>query len=198
MSVFLHLVKWSLGIAPPEVWTTQAERDCLARHAVGKRNLVEIGVWHAGTATRLRAAMASNGTLYAVDPYEKGRLGFSIPRMVGTRELAAVKNGRVVWVRAMGCEAARTDAMRAASPFDLVFVDAAQTYETLRDEWEAWAPLIAVGGLIALHDSRPVAAATTAEQSSVTYTRQVVLLDPRFSVVETVDSLTVLRRVAPP
>jgi predicted O-methyltransferase YrrM len=140
--------------------------------------------------------MAADGTLYAVDPYQKGRLGFSIPRTVGTRELSRVKNGHVVWVREMGWQAARTDAMRAASPFDLVFVDAAQTYDALREEWEAWAPLIAVGGLVALHDSRPAPDATTAEQSSVTYTRQVVLPDRRFSVVETVDSLTVLRRIA--
>jgi predicted O-methyltransferase YrrM len=194
VSVFLHLIKWSLGLAPPEVWTTDGERDCLARHAAGKRNLVEIGVWHAGTARTLRAAMSADGTLYAVDPYEKGRLGFSIPRAVGTRELSRVRNGRVIWIRAMGWQAARSDAMRAASPFDLVFVDAAQTYDSLRDEWQAWAPLISNGGLIALHDSRPTDEGP--EQGSVTYTREVVLHDRRFAVVETIDSLTVLRRVA--
>jgi predicted O-methyltransferase YrrM len=194
VSVLAHLIKWALGIAQPEVWTTSAERDCLARHAVGRRRLAEIGVWHAGTSVRLRAAMASEGTLFAVDPYEKGRLGFSIPRIVGRRELERVRNGRVVWVRKAGAEAARSADIRDAGPFDFVFVDDAQTYETLRVEWEAWSPLVGPGGIIALHDSRPIPADGSEEQSSVRYTREVVLKDQRFEVLEVVDSVTVLQR----
>lgn len=194
MSVLAHLIKWAVGLAPPEVWTTAAERDCLARHAEGRRRVAEIGVWHAGTSVRLRAAMASDGTLYAIDPYEKGRLGFSIPRIVGRRELGRVQNGRVVWVRKPGADAARSPELQAGGPFDFVFVDDAQTYEMLRVEWEAWAPLVAPGGVIALHDSRPVPGDGSEEQTSVRYTREVVLKDPRFRVLEVVDSVTVLER----
>jgi predicted O-methyltransferase YrrM len=194
VSVLAHLIKWAVGLAPPEVWTTPAERECLARHVAGRRRVVEIGVWHAGTSVRLRAAMAPDATFYAIDPYEKGRLGFSIPRVVGRRELQRVQNGRVVWVRKSGAEAARSPEIRAAGPFDFVFVDDAQTYELLRVEWEAWSPLVAPGGVIALHDSRPVPADGSEEQTSVRYTQEVVLKDPRFTVVEVVDSVTVLER----
>jgi predicted O-methyltransferase YrrM len=195
VSVLAHLFQWAVGLAPPEVWTTPAERDCLARHASGRRRLAEIGVWHAGTSVRLRAAMAADGTLYAIDPYEKGRLGFSIPRVVGRRELARVQNGRVVWVRKPGAEAARSAELRAGGPLDFVFVDDAQTYEMLRAEWEAWAPLVAPGGVIALHDSRPMPGDGPEEQTSVRYTQEVVLKDPRFRVLEVVDSVTVLERL---
>jgi len=194
VSVLAHLIKWALGISAPEVWTTPAERDCLARHAAGRRRVAEIGVWHGGTSVRLRAAMAPGGTFYAVDPYEKGRLGFSIPRIVGRRELEHVKNGRVVWVRKPGVEAARSPEIKAGGPFDFVFVDDAQTYETLRVEWEAWSPLVGVGGIIALHDSRPIPGDGSEEQGSVRYTREVVLRDQRFEVLEVVDSVTVLER----
>jgi predicted O-methyltransferase YrrM len=194
MSVLLHLLKWQLGLAPPEVWTTPAERDCLARHAAGKRRLAEIGVWHAGTTKDLRAAMASDGTLFAIDPYERGRLGFSAPRIVGRRELASVRNGRVVWVRKTGADAARSPEVLEAVPLDFVFIDNAQTYDTLQVEWEAWAPNLSPGGVMALHDSRRVPD-ETAEQTSVRYAREVVLRDPRFEIVETADSLTVLRRL---
>lgn len=191
MSVLLHLVKWGLGLAPAEVWTTAAERDCLERHAAGKRRLAEIGVWHGGTSRRLRAAMAPDATLYAVDPYESGRLGFSVPRIVGMNELGRVHNGRVVWVRKTGTDAGRTEEIRRA-PFDFVFIDDAQSYDRLQAEWETWSPLVAPDGIIALHDTQ--AMANVAEQSSERYAREVVVADARFEVLETVDSLTVLRR----
>jgi predicted O-methyltransferase YrrM len=195
MSVLVHLIKWQLGLAPAEIWTSPAERDCLARHAAGKRLLAEIGVWHGGTSCRLRAAMASQGTLYAIDPYPPGRLGFSIPRVVGRRELNQIRNGRVVWVRMTGAAAGRSPAIQQVAPFDLIFVDDVHSEEALREEWETWAPLVRSGGIIALHDTR-TPPGDDAEQSSVRYAREVVLKDERFEVLETVDLLTVLRRRA--
>jgi hypothetical protein len=194
MSVLLHLVRWTVGLADAEVWTTEAERDCLARHAAGKRKLVEVGVWHAGTSKTLRGAMAPDGVLYAVDPYEPGRLGFSIPRVVGRSELGRVPNGRVAWIRATGADAATSPEIRNAAPFDFVFIDAAQTYESLRSEWQAWSPLVEAAGILALHDSRQLAGDTSPEQTSVRYAREVVSQDPRFELIDTVDTLSVLKR----
>ena len=193
MSVLLHLLKWQLGLAPAEIWTTDAERACLARHAAGKRRLVEVGVWHGGTTRHLRAAMSPEGTLYAVDPFPAGRLGFSIPRLVARGEVRQVPRGRVIWVRQTGEAAARMDVMRE-EPIDFVFVDNAQTYETLRVEWEAWAPVVARGGIIALHDTRPGPAGQP-EQTSELFARDVVRRDPRFTTVDEVDTLTVLQRL---
>ena len=93
-----------------------------------------------------------------------------------------------------GAVAARSPEIRAGGPFDFVFVDDAQTYETMRAEWEAWSPLIAPGGIIALHHSRRVPGEGPEEQTSVRYTREVVLKDSRFQVLEVVDSSTVLQR----
>ena len=198
MSVILHLLKWRLGLAPAEVWTTEAERACLARHAAGKHRLAEIGVWHGGTTRVLRAAMAPDAVLYAIDPYEKGRLGFSAPRIIGRAEVGRVRGGRVVWIRATGHDAAGSAEIRAVAPFDFVFIDAAQTEELLHAEWTAWAPLIAPGGLMALHDSRFVPEHGIGEQTSVRYTREHILPDPAFEVVDAVESLTVLRRRSRP
>src|SRR5882757_6899818 len=193
MSVLLHLLKWQLGLAPAEIWTTDAERACLARHVAGKRRLVEVGVWHGGTTRHLRAAMSPEATLYAVDPFPAGRLGFSIPRLVARGEVRQVPRGRVIWVRQTGEAAARMDMMRE-EPIDFVFVDNAQTYDTLRAEWEAWAPIVTRGGVIALHDTRPGPPGQP-EQTSEIYARDVVRRDPRFATVDEVDTLTVLQRL---
>jgi predicted O-methyltransferase YrrM len=194
MSVLLHLIKWQLGLAPAEIWTTENERACLTRHAAGKRRLVEVGVWHGGTTRQLRQAMSHEATLYAVDPFPKGRLGFSIPRLVARREVRQVPKGRVIWVRQTGEAAARMAMMHDQPPIDFVFIDNAQTYDHLRVEWEAWSPVVGAGGIIALHDTRPGPDGAPLQTSEI-YAREVVRKDARFTTVDEVDTLTVLHRL---
>ena len=87
MKTLMHYLLYRVGFAKPETQTSIRERDCLARHAVGKRCLVEIGVWHGVTTCRLREAMAPDGMLFAVDPYPVGRLGISFPRLIAHDQL---------------------------------------------------------------------------------------------------------------
>ena len=60
MTPLAHYVGWMIGVCRAETQTTEAERDCLARHARGRRRLAEIGVWHGVTTSRLREAMAAD------------------------------------------------------------------------------------------------------------------------------------------
>jgi predicted O-methyltransferase YrrM len=193
MSVLAHYVKWRLGLAPAEGATTAAEADCLVRHARGKQRLAEIGVWQGGTTARLRAAMAPNATLFAVDPFPKGRLGFSTQRAIATREVARVANGQVVWIRHTAADASR-DPVVGRGGFEFVFLDALHTYEGLREDWDAWSPLVAGGGVIAIHDSRASPGGHSEDVGGVRFTNDVILKDARFEVLEAVDSLTVMRR----
>jgi predicted O-methyltransferase YrrM len=173
--------------------TTEGEVARLERHAAGRKRLAEIGVWEGVTTCRLRAVMARDAHLYAVDPFFKGRLGFSTQRAIATSEVARVGNGTVVWVRDTAVSAARNAPLIGHEPFDFVLLDALHTYEGLRDEWESWSPLVAPGGVMAIHDSR-ASGKNTADSGSVRYTNDVVLRDQRFEVIDTMDSLTVLRR----
>lgn len=194
MRVLTHLLLWRAGLARAETQTTEAERACLARHAEGRRRLVEIGIWHGVTTTRLRDAMAPDGVLFAVDPYPVGRLGFSAQRYIAQREVAAVANGTVRWLRSTGAEAGRAFATAGEEPVDFVFIDGDHSYEALEGDWTAWSPLVAPGGLMALHDSRSTPERPIEDAGSVRYTTQVILRDPHFAVIDTVESLTVLRR----
>lgn len=189
-----HLILWRLGLARAETQTTEAERDCLARYAEGRARLVEIGVWHGVTTRRLRAVMARDGLLYAVDPYAKGRLGFSAQRYIAQRVVRKVRNGNVRWVRQTGQAAGKAHVAAGGDPVDFVFIDGDHSYEALRGDWEAWADLIAPGGIVTLHDSQSTPERDIDDAGSVCYTRDVIVRDSRFEVVETVDSLTVLRR----
>jgi predicted O-methyltransferase YrrM len=167
----------------------------LARHAAGRRRLVEIGVWHGVTTARLRAAMAPDGVLYAVDPFPSGRLGFSLQRHIAHRVAERVRNGTLEWVELRGEEAGRRHAAERREPVDFVFIDGDHSYESVRGDWEAWSPLVAPGGVIALHDSHPTPARPIHDAGSVRFTLERVVTDPRFEVIEIVETLTVVRRL---
>jgi len=195
MRVLPHLLLWRVGLAKPETQTTFAERDCLVRHAAGRRRVVEIGVWHGVTTRRLRAAMARDGEIFAVDPFPVGSLGFSAQRYIAEREVAQETNGRLRWIRCTGADAARAFVTLQQAPVDFVFIDGDHSYDGLREDWEGWSGLVQPGGIIALHDSRSTSARDLEDAGSVRFTREVILPDCRFETIETVDSLTVLRRV---
>jgi len=189
MKVLTHYVAWTLGLAEAETQTTQAERDCLAHHATGRRRLVEIGVWHGVTTKRLRRAMDPDGVLTAVDPFPVGRLGISLQQRIARREVEAVGNGRVAWVRTTGADAARDHV-----PVDFVFIDGDHSEDGLLADWRAWSPLVQTGGIVALHDSRSSDDRFIDEAGSVKVTNEVILRDRGFERIDVVDTLTVLRR----
>jgi hypothetical protein len=194
MRVLKKFILWRLGYAPPETQTSEAERACLARHAAGKKRLAEIGVYQAVTTSHLRRVMAPDGVLLAVDPFAPGRLGFSYDRIIARREADRVANGQVRWLRMTGAEAARDPAVAALGGIDFVFFDGDHGYEAVRADWEAWTPWVVPGGIAALHDSRSAPGKNIDSAGSVAFTRDVVLRDERFELVETVDTLTVVRR----
>jgi predicted O-methyltransferase YrrM len=189
-----HLLLWRLGLAKGETQTTQAERDCLARHASEKKMLAEIGVYHGVTTCRLRKAMDPGGTLIAIDPYPKQRLGFSAQRVVAHGEVSRIKGGTVKWMRTTGAQAAKELSADGSQGFDFVFIDGDHSWEGLQADWEGWSKLIAPGGVVGLHDSRSSPSRQIEDTGSVLFTREVIAHDPEFEIVETVDSLTVLKR----
>ena len=189
MRVLTHYVAWRLGLLAAETQTTADERHCLARHASGRRRLVEIGVWHGVTTKRLRSVMDPDGVLTAVDPFPSGRLGISLQERIAHSEVAEISNGRVAWVRTTGAEAARGHA-----PVDFIFIDGDHTEQGLLADWQAWSPLVEPGGIVALHDSHSSRHRRIDDAGSVKVTNEVILPDKRFELVETVDTLTVLER----
>jgi predicted O-methyltransferase YrrM len=194
MRALTHFGFWTLHLAAPETQTTALERSCLTRHAAGKTCLAEVGVWHGVTTCCLRSAMAPEATLFAIDPYPVGMLGFSAQQVIAKTEVSRIRNGSVEWIRKTGAQAASDLSHRIGQSFDFVFIDGVHTYEGLQSDWLGWSVLVRALGVIALHDSRSTKDRPIDDAGSVRFTREIVLRDSRFEVVETVDSLTVVRR----
>jgi predicted O-methyltransferase YrrM len=191
----LQFALWRVRLAEASTQTTRSERDTLARHAKSRLRPVEIGVWHGVTTRRLRAAMHPDGELWAIDPYVKGRLGVSFPELIAHREVDLVENGRVRWVKATAVDAAEQWKRERREPTDFVFVDGDHSWDGISTDWNAWSPLVAPGGVVALHDSRSTPERPIEEAGSVRFTREFIRKDSRFHLVDEVDSLTVVERV---
>jgi len=188
MSVAVHYLRWTIGLAQAHTQTTEAERACLARHASGRRALVEIGVFEGVTTRVLRGVMAEDGVLYAVDPFPTGRLGVSLHERIARHEVSKSARGRVEWLRTTGTDAAH-DPRLADVAVDFMFVDGDHSWDGIAGDWHAWRDKIAPGGIMAFHDSRETPGAGSQE-----FTEQVITRDPGFEVIDTEKTVTVIRR----
>ena len=194
MTELPRLLLRCLGVARAEPHTTEAERDGLCRHAAGRRRVVVIGAWQGVTAARLRDAMDAAAELLVIDAFSGGRLRAGARRLVARRVVARVANGSVHWMRATGYEVGRAYAATGKPPVDFVLIDGDTSYGGLSGDWAAWRPLLAPGGIVALHDSRSTPQRPIDDAGSVRFTNAVILKDAAFTVVDAIDSLTVLAR----
>jgi hypothetical protein len=133
--------------------------------------------------------MAPDAVLSAVDPFPTGRLGFSAQKRIARYEVAQIPNGTVRWLETTG-----EGATMGHDPVDFIFIDGDHSERGLLGDWWAWSDLVVAGGIVALHDSRSTPFRTIEDAGSVKVTREIILPDRRFEVIDVVDSLTVLRR----
>ena len=187
-----HYLRYRMGTAPALTQTTDLERKCLGRNAKGKRRLVEIGVYHGVNTRAFREGMHPDGVLLAVDPFPRslfGIRGFGWARRIAHREVDQLRNGQVLWIERLGKDVPATTEAMPFLPVDFIFIDGDHSYGGLCGDWMAWKDHIAGDGIVALHDSR-----CRQGWGSEKFTQEVILRDPRFELLEEVDSLTVLRR----
>jgi predicted O-methyltransferase YrrM len=98
-------------------------------------------------------------------------------------------------VRKTGAEAGKDFRQSENEPIDFLFIDGDHSFEGLRGDWEAWSSLVLAAGVVALHDSCSSKTRNIDEAGSVQYTDSVIRKDSRFQFVESVDTLSVFRRV---
>ena len=190
-TLFRHFL-WALGLLSPKTQTTLSERQCLIRHAAGRQRLVEIGVFNGVTTLELRKAMPATATLWAVDPFIAGRLGYNLDERIARHVINQSSNGTVEMIKLISAAAMEKYKALKLPPVEFLFVDGDHTWAGIDADWKGWAPLIGVGGIVALHDSRSYPGREVTLDSA-RYTKEVICADPRFEVIDEVDSITVLR-----
>lgn len=193
-STALRFLGVALGVQNPTTQTNEAERTVLTKHLVGKKKVVEIGVFEGFTTRILTKNVDSDAKVWGVDPFFTGRIGISWGyQMSRAYNAEALKSGKLTLVRTMSTEVG----YQVPLEVDFVFIDADHSLEGITADWAFWSERIAPNGIIALHDSIvPAHNPRVADFGSHKYFESHIRNDDRFEVVETADSLAVLRRRA--
>lgn len=161
-------------------FTNENELNWLAEQASTRKTVVEIGAWK-GRSTR---AMADNlpegGVIYAVDTWNGTPEDPHFKELQGKPEdwlfnqfrdnigedllRRDVKKDDVVVNQIYTVRPYRGTSLEAADylgngcynlRFGLIFIDAAHDYKAVKDDIDAWLPLLAPGGLFCGHDFFP-------------------------------------------
>jgi predicted O-methyltransferase YrrM len=187
-----HYLKVLMGREEPLTQTSVDERQSLAKYATGAGLAVEIGVFEGVNTALIAGVLEKEGVLYGIDPFFKGRLGICYSKLVTKLQLK--KTGTAAKVRLI--EKLSFDAAGdVPENIDFLFIDGDHSLEGIRKDWELFSRKLRPGGIAALHDT------TMTEKNSyisglgsLTYYKDVIANDPRFTWLETVDSLNVLQR----
>jgi MMP 1-O-methyltransferase len=181
-------------------WLTDQEANrlfLLARHATPEQStiVVEIGSWQGKSSVMLGGGVLAkpDARLYCVDPFGKDesiedQQRYYDPLVAGMRR--SLGEAFECNIRRSGLSAV-TFPLRGYSfeiveewqqPIDLLFIDANHRYESVRRDFEQWAPFVKIGGVIALHD-------VSSAWPGPTRVRDELLQPPNFSRFSQVDTL---------
>jgi predicted O-methyltransferase YrrM len=153
----VNFLKFLVGLRKPATSVSDEERRYLVSLARGKRCIVEVGVFEAATSQVFCGEMDPEGKLYLVDPYfpevrVERLLNVSFTRFVATQAVRPWQ-ARVEFVRQPSHLAA--DMLPLRGKADFIFIDARHDYDSVRQDFQCWAPMLAPGAVMAFHDSHP-------------------------------------------
>ena len=149
---------------------------------------LEIGSHHGKSTVVTAAGLADGARLVAIDPFDDPRWGGGQQAYETFREnlQAAGVADRIELFRGLSAEAL---AGMGEEPLDLVFIDGAHDFDSVRLDIDGWGARLRVGGQLLIHDSFSSIGVTRALLSRLA-------IDPRFVFVERAGSLARFTREA--
>ncbi|HLX33011.1 MAG TPA: class I SAM-dependent methyltransferase [Gaiellaceae bacterium] len=121
------------------------------------RRVIEIGRGSGGSLWALCQAAADDATIVSVDLPEGPYGGLpDDPQILARHDSYARPGQELVLVQGDSTAAETLEAVhRAVTDVDLLFIDGDHTFAGVKADYEAYAPLVQEGGLVALHDILP-------------------------------------------
>lgn len=183
----LHLFR----LAQPHSQMTKEEKECLGKHAKGKKNALEIGTYMGVTATLIASSLSENGKLYCIDPFESKNEKVNPGFKIAVRELKR----RKLLQKTSFLQGFSNDKMiitRIPEQLDFILVDGDHSYQGLANDWNIVLKKLAHGGIVLLHDTTIPESEPYRQFGSVEFFNEVIKNNGDFERIETVYSMNVL------
>lgn len=187
-SIQIHWLLHRIGLQSVCTYTRKIEHETIKRYAKDQRHIVELGVFEGATSLVLRKAMSTEGKLWCIDPFPRGRFGISYQYLIALREVNKSINGKVEFIQKLSHEAVQG----WHESIDMLFIDGDHSYEAVRRDWNNWTPFVKEGGIIALHDSRSLK-----YPGPLKLVQEISAEERAYSKIEEVASLTVFKKTGP-
>lgn len=130
---------------------TSLEHEALQRNARGCRCVVEIGVAEGASGLALREVIASDGTLYLIDPFHLSRFRWiNAQRRAAKAAVSRCATANVDWLEKFSFDAVKN----WNRPIDFLFIDGDHEEESVMRDWKEWHRFVKPGGRVAFHDAR--------------------------------------------
>jgi len=181
----------ALRLRAPRGDHTRAEAVVIAAAVDGAFRVVEIGAFEGGGSALVRSSMREGGTLTVVDPYPRGRLGFSAPLVTAKRLARTQGQVETRWLRTTSLDAVQ----RWAGELDAVVIDGIHTLEAVRQDWSTWARFVRTGGALAARNDVVARAGDSSEERSSALLAAAPTDAGNWEVSEYADSFTAFRRL---
>jgi predicted O-methyltransferase YrrM len=173
--------------------TVEDELKILELYAAERRLGLEIGSHQGVSAVRIAAAMASDSTLYCVDPWPSAAGQINPCQAIFERHVRrAGLEKRIRVFRFTSAEIAHL----VPNDLDFAFVDGDHSWSGIETDWQLVRAKIKIGGVICLHDSFVPPSEPWRQPDSVRFFEQVIATDDNFEMIERIHSLGVIRRKA--
>jgi predicted O-methyltransferase YrrM len=188
----IHYILFLAGFDEPKTQTTEAERELLCSFLLGKKHVVEIGVFE-GYTTRILAEQSDvDAMIYGIDPFFPGNLGVCWSEQIARKyNDQYLMNGKLNFIPKLSTEVGSD----IPNSVDFVFIDGDHTLAGITADWGYWTNRLISGGIIALHDSvQSPDIHSDFTLGSIQYFESHIRHDVRFELMCQKDSLSVLRK----
>jgi hypothetical protein len=188
----LHFLKFIFGFDKPETQTSVREQELIKKCAHDALVAVEIGVFEGFNTSIIASRIAEHGKLFAVDPFFKGKLGFSYNELMATKYIKRQKQkSKIEWVEGFSWDVID----KIPSQIDFIFVDGDHSFDGVKKDYELYAAKLSANGLMAFHDARVFDKGwTRPDWGPVRLVEEVIKPSNQWEIVEEVDSLVVIKR----
>lgn len=188
----IRYLKVLLNMNGPDTQTSKSEQAAIKKYCTNKAKAIEIGVFEGYNTALIAESLQPTGKVFGVDPFIKGRFGISFGKKIAETNLKRRKlDSKAVLVEKLSGDALND----VPDNVDFIFIDGDHSFEGVKTDLELYESKLAPEGVMAFHDARVFTNGWAQNDwGPVRLVQEVIIPSQKWTIVEEVDSLVVIKR----